>query len=131
MASDVDHQAHINLPDDALYLKDLESGMFERKGIYITFWAAPGKIDALVAALEACRPAAAKEPGTLVYAFHRVSGELEGVSAYEIYADAAAQQAHLESPATAALMKKLPDLLGAPPERHDIAPLDGAKGIPQ
>ncbi len=104
--------------------------MTDKVGIYITFWAAPGKIDALVAALGEMKATAAEEAGTLVYAFHRVSGTLEGVSAYEIYADAAAQAIHLESPAVARLMGALPDLLGAPPERHDFTPLPGAKGLP-
>lgn len=104
--------------------------MTEKLGIFITFWAQPGKIDALVDALQAMAPVAAEEPGTLAYGFHRVSGELEGVCAYEVYADAAAQQAHIDSPAVATLKAALPDLLGAAPERYDFKPLPGGKGLP-
>lgn len=104
--------------------------MAERVGIYITFWAKPGRIDDLVEAMQALAPIAAEEPGTLVYAFHRVSGALEGVSAYELYADAEAQQAHIASAAVGRFRAVLPDLLGAPPERQNFIPLAGAKGLP-
>ena len=104
--------------------------MTDMVGIYITFWAKPGKIDDLVAALQAMAPTAAEESGTLVYGFHRVTGELEGVSAYEIYTDAKAQQVHLGSVAVERLMAALPDILGAAPERFDLVPLAGGKGLP-
>jgi quinol monooxygenase YgiN len=104
--------------------------MAEPVGLYITFWAAPGKIDALVEALEPVLAEAAREPGTLAYGFHRVSGTLEGVSVYEIYADAEAQALHGRSDAIEALKAKLPDLLGAPPERHALTPIASTKGLP-
>ncbi len=104
--------------------------MTEMVGLYITFWAAPGKIDALVAALQAMMLVVAEEEGTLSYGLHRVSGDLEGVSVYEIYRDAAAQRAHGLSTAIENLKSRLPELLGAPPMRHDLVPLPGAKGLP-
>lgn len=104
--------------------------MAEPVGLYITFWAVPGKIDALVDALTPMLAEVAGEPGTLAYGFHRVSGTLEGVSVYEIYADAEAQVFHGRSDAIEALKSRLPDLLGAPPERHALALMAGAKGLP-
>ncbi len=102
--------------------------MANEVGLYITFWAAPGKIDALVDALRPMLAVAAEEKGTLVYQMHRVSGALEGVSVYEIYRDQAAQQQHGESTAVELLKSKLAGLLGAPPERFDLVPLVGGKG---
>lgn len=104
--------------------------MTDKVGLYITFWAAPGKIDALVAALQPLLREVTTEPGTLAYGCHRVSGELEGVSVYEIYADADAQALHGRSDRIEALKTQLPGLLGAAPERHALTPLPGAKGLP-
>lgn len=104
--------------------------MAEPVGLYITFWATPGKIDALVEALKPMLAEVLGEPGTLAYGLHRVSGALEGVSVYEIYADAEAQALHVRSDAIEALKAKLPELLGAPPERPTLTPIAGAKGLP-
>lgn len=56
----------------------------ELDGLYITFWAAPGKIEALVDALVPVVDSVVSEAGTLAYGVHRVSGAFEGVSVYEI-----------------------------------------------
>ena len=104
--------------------------MADKVGLYITFWATPGKIDALVEALQPMLATAAAEAGTLAYGMHRVSGALEGVSVYEIYADAKAQEEHGGSANIEAFKAKLPSLLGAPPERFALAPIGGAKGLP-
>ena len=99
-------------------------------GLYITFWAAPGKIDELIVELEAMVSVTADEQGTLAYGLHRVSGEFEGVSVYEIYCDAAAQRDHGASSAIDQLRTRLPELLAAPPERYALQPIPGAKGLP-
>lgn len=104
--------------------------MSDKVGLYITFWAAHGKIDALIEALGPMIHAVASEAGTLAYGMHRVSGALEGVSVYEIYADADAQAHHGASESIDALKAKLPDLLGAPPERFALSPIASAKGLP-
>ena len=104
--------------------------MSDKVGLYITFWAAPGKIDALIAALAPMVDSVASEAGTLAYGMHRVSGALEGVSVYEIYADADAQAHHGASESIDALKAKLPGLLGAPPERFALSPIAGTKGLP-
>ena len=104
--------------------------MSDKVGLYITFWAAPGKIEALIEALGPMIDAVTSEVGTLAYGMHRVSGPLEGVSVYEIYADADAQAVHGASAPIEALKAKLPDLLGAPPERFALSPIAGTKGLP-
>lgn len=104
--------------------------MTNQVGLYITFWAAPGRIDALVAALQPMLEEVVGEAGTLAYGMHRVSGELDGVSVYEIYADAEAQAIHGRSDRIEGLKAKLPGLLGAAPERHALTPIAGAKGLP-
>lgn len=104
--------------------------MTNSTGLYITFWAAPGKIDELVVELQAMVAVTADEEGTLAYGLHRVSGELEGVSVYEIYRDAGAQRDHGASSAIDQLRSRLPELLGAPPERYALQPIPGAQGLP-
>jgi quinol monooxygenase YgiN len=104
--------------------------MSEKVGLYITFWAAPGKADELLNAVRTMLDVVKDEVGTLAYGFHTVSGEREGVSVYEIYANAEAQQVHGESSAIATLKARLPHLLAAPPERHKITPVAGSKGLP-
>lgn len=101
-----------------------------KAGLYITFWAAPGKIEELVQAVQSMLPVAEGEAGTLAYGFHRVSAEHEGVSVYEIYEDAAAQRVHGSSPQIEALRPRLASLLAAAPERHVLAPIAGSKGLP-
>jgi quinol monooxygenase YgiN len=102
----------------------------EQVGLYITFWAAPGKFDELLETVKTMLPVVAAEAGTLAYAFHKVTGTLEGVSVYEVYESAEAQRIHGESAAINALKARLPALLGAPPERHQLTPIPGAKGLP-
>lgn len=103
--------------------------MSEKVALFITFWAAPGKIDMLLAELEAVLAVANEEPGTLVYSLHRVRGEREGASVYEVYADAAAQAQHGASAAVQKLKARLPELLASPPDRLELSPLGRAKGL--
>lgn len=98
-------------------------------GLFIVFWAAPGKADELLNALRAMLPVVRDEPGTLAYDLHRIVGDREGVAVYELYADAEAQRAHGESTAIEALKARLPGLLAAPPERYDLLPVGGAEGL--
>jgi quinol monooxygenase YgiN len=104
--------------------------MSEKVGLYITFWAAPGKAAALLAEVQSMLEVVRGENGTLAYGFHTVSGEREGVSVYEIYASAEAQRIHGQSAAIDALRPRLAALLAGPPERHQIVPVPGSKGLP-
>jgi quinol monooxygenase YgiN len=104
--------------------------MSEKVGLYITFWAAPGKAGELLKEVTGMLDVVRGETGTLVYGFHKVSGDLEGVSVYEIYENAEAQRVHGDSAAIAALKGRLQHLLGAPPERYKISPVAGSKGLP-
>jgi quinol monooxygenase YgiN len=104
--------------------------MSEKVGLYITFWAAQGKADALLEEVRSMLDIVRAEAGTLVYGFHKVSGEREGVSVYEIYANAEAQRIHGESAAIRVLRSRLSSLLAAPPERYQITPVAGSKGLP-
>lgn len=99
-------------------------------GLYITFWAQPGKIDALTEAVTAMIPTAADETGTLVYGMHHIDGPRQGVSVYEIYKDAAAQAVHGASSALAELRGKLGELIDGAPERHALRPISNGKGLP-
>lgn len=99
-------------------------------GLFITFWAAPGKIDALVDEVKSMLAVVEREGGTLAYGFHRVSGELEGVSVYEVYESEEAQRIHGESPEINALKSRLPQLLGAAPQQYKLTPIPGSKGLP-
>ncbi|MEA3001842.1 MAG: hypothetical protein QOH81_630 [Sphingomonadales bacterium] len=104
--------------------------MSDKVGLFIIFWAAPGKFDALLEEVRTMMKVVEAEQGTLAYGFHKVTAALEGIAVYEIYSDADAQRVHGESDAINALKGRLPSLLGAPPERHQLTPLAGAKGLP-
>lgn len=104
--------------------------MTDRVGLFIAFWAAPGKADELLDALAAMLPVVRDEPGTLAYGLHRIAGDRKGVAVYEVYADAEAQRVHGASAAIEALKSRLPGLLAAPPERHDLVPVGDAKSLP-
>lgn len=105
--------------------------MSEKVGLFITFWAAPGKFDALLEAVASMREVVSGEAGTLAYGFHRISGERgEGVAVYELYESAEAQRIHGESAAIKALMPRLAGLLGGAPERYQLIPVPGSKGLP-
>ncbi len=104
--------------------------MSDQAGLFIIFWAAPGKLDALTQEVTTMVAVVNEEPGTLAYGFHRVVGEREGVAVYEIYENAEAQKLHGRSPAIEALKARLPHLLGGPPERYQLSPIPGSKGLP-
>ena len=59
-----------------------------------------------------------------------MTGQFEGISVYEIYDDEESQNIHSQSEAMAQLKIRLGPLLAAPPERYDLAPIPGAKGLP-
>ena len=105
--------------------------MPEKVGLFIIFWAAPDKASALMEEVQSMAEVVNRESGTLVYGFHKVSSERgEGVAVYELYENADAQRIHGESDAINALRGRLPELLGAPPERYQLIPVAGAKGLP-
>jgi len=105
--------------------------MSDKVGLFIVFWAAPGKLDALLEAVSTMMAAVRLESGTLAYGFHRVSGERgEGVAVYELYESPEAQRIHGESAAINALRPRLAELIGAAPERYQLGPVSGSKGLP-
>jgi quinol monooxygenase YgiN len=55
--------------------------------------------------------AATEEPGTLVYVMHEATDDPDTVVSYELFADAAALEAHQASPAVAAVMPRLGPLV--------------------
>jgi quinol monooxygenase YgiN len=71
----------------------------------------------------------AKEPGTLVYAPHRVSGAPLARVFYEMYADEAAFQAHEEAPHVQEFHRNKDPLLVREPRVEFFSP-GPAKGLP-
>ncbi len=105
--------------------------MTDKVGLYITFWAAPGKSAELLAVVRTMLEVVEGEAGTLAYGFHTTaSGDKEGVAVYEIYENAEAQRLHNFSDAIGALKGRLGPLLAGAPERHQIVPVSGSKGLP-
>ena len=104
--------------------------MSKKTGVFITFWAKPGKFDALLKEASSILDIVAVENGTLIYAFHKVTDQFDGISVYEIYENEESQNIHSQSEAMAQLKSRLAPLLAAPPERYDLAPIPGAKGLP-
>ncbi|GAB7193481.1 hypothetical protein NUM3379_41910 [Kineococcus sp. NUM-3379] len=72
---------------------------------------AAGDFDALVA--DVLPGISAEEPGTLVYATHRVADEPLARVFYEVYRDRAAHAAHEARPATAAFLERVGALVSA------------------
>ncbi|MGC0367382.1 quinol monooxygenase YgiN [Rhodococcus sp. 27YEA15] len=81
---------------------------------FARFTAKPGQADKVVAALEEASIAARSEEGTLVYAIHVFPDTPDVVWMYELYTDAAAQQAHSSSAATDRLKAAVKDVLAEP-----------------
>ena len=106
-----------------------ESKVNQQVGLYITFWAAPGKADELLKTVQNIMATAQQEKGTLVYGINTVAGDRPGVSVFEIYANAEAQAEHGRSKAIEALKAALPGLISAPPEARPFTPVPGAKGM--
>lgn len=96
---------------------------------HVKFTAQAGRGDELLAAVEEMFPTAADEPGTLVYAAHRVPDEPDAVVMYELYASSEAQDAHGQSDAAARFGAALDGLLAAEPEVWTTRPVR-ALGLP-
>ena len=77
--------------------------------------AADGKRDEAMAALGRLVDAAESEPGTLQYSLYADVADPAGIWFMEVYADEAAFEAHMSSPAMAKVMGLLAGLLGDPP----------------
>ena len=103
--------------------------MTQTVGLFVTFWAAPGRLDDLLDGLRSVAATVDGEEGTFAYAVHRVTGDRDGAAVYEMYRDADAQQRHGRSAAVTRLKERLPELLGAPPELRHLAPLSSANGF--
>jgi quinol monooxygenase YgiN len=69
--------------------------------------ALPGKRDEVIAAVSELEPALQEEPGTLVFAIAKDTGDDVTVWAFELYADDAAREAHLDNPAFKAFVANL------------------------
>jgi quinol monooxygenase YgiN len=82
--------------------------------------AAEGKRDELVEALGKLVDATEGEPGTLQYVLHTDTTEPDAVWFYEHYADQAAFEAHMGSPAMAEAMGSFGGLLGGPPDMRAL-----------
>lgn len=105
--------------------------MSDKVGLFVTFWAAPGKFDGLLEKVSTMMDTVMAETGTLVYGFHKVSDERgQGVSVYEVYENVEAQRIHGESAAINILKPQLAELLGRAPERYQLMPIPGSKGLP-
>ena len=79
---------------------------------------------------EAVAVITAREPGTLVYATHAVSGEPLARVFYEIYADEAAFRAHEEAPHVVDFHARKNRLLAREPRVEFFVP-GPAKGLPK
>lgn len=86
----------------------------ERVVVLAKFIATPGHRDEAVRRLRAFVDAAHDEPGVEVYAMHEDIDDPDAVWFYEIYADEAGYQAHLDSPVRLANRGLLDGLRGAP-----------------
>ncbi len=83
--------------------------------IFATLTAAPGKADALRAALSGLVAPSRQEPGNLQYVLHEAL-ETPGVFyVYETYKDQAAVDAHMQSPHFQATLAEAGPLLGGAP----------------
>src|SRR5262245_16577588 len=91
--------------------------------------AQPGKRDELLAGLrELVDGVTRDEPGALVYSFHTIDDDPDGLLSFEIFEDEAALEAHQRGQAVAAAGPKLAQLL-AGSEFVRATPAMG-KGVP-
>jgi quinol monooxygenase YgiN len=77
--------------------------------------ATPSTRGDLVAALEALARLAGTEPGCIAYTLHARQDDPCALVLYELYADRAACDAHLESAPVQSLLARFDSLLAAPP----------------
>jgi quinol monooxygenase YgiN len=82
--------------------------------------AADGKRDVAIAALGRLVDAAESEPGTLQYVLYADSTDPAGIWFTELYADEAAFEAHMSSPARAEVVGSLGGLLDGPADLRRV-----------
>lgn len=97
-------------------------------GVLIRFHARQGEGDRLTDHLVEAAGLAGEEPGTTHWIVHRVPDEPDSVWVYEIYADAAAREAHESSAAYHAARDHTRSLLAGPPDVFPVSPI-GGKGL--
>jgi quinol monooxygenase YgiN len=88
-----------------------------------------GRRAELIEILRELVDAAAREPGTLVYAMHEAADDPDTVVSYELFADEAALEAHQLSPAVTGAMPRLEPLLADASFRRLTPTLE--TGLPQ
>ena len=82
--------------------------------------AAEGKRDEAIAALGRLVDATESEPGTLQYVLYADTADPAGIWLTELYADEAALEAHMSSPAMAEAVGSLGGLLGGPADLRRV-----------
>lgn len=88
-------------------------------GLLATLTAKPGKEDEVAAFLTAALPLAEDEDATTAWFAIKLDDRTFGI--FDVFADDAGRQAHLDGPIAAALMERADELLAAAP---DIRPVD-------
>jgi len=96
--------------------------------IIATLTAAEGKVDELIAGLEALIQAADEEPGLEVYSLHQDPENPGTLYFFEVYADEDAFAVHGKGEKMAAAMGALGGLLGGRPDVKTLTPV-AAKGL--
>jgi len=91
-----------------------------RFGLLVRLEAKPGQEPALARFLESGLPLAIQEAFTPAWFAIRIGPSTFGI--FDVFADEAGRDAHLNGAIAAALMSKAPELLGAPPviEKVDV-----------
>ncbi len=97
--------------------------------IFTRLRAAPGQIDAVLAAFGPLHAAASDEPGTIAFAVHAAADDPNLLLCYEAYADDAALAHHRDSDAVRDAVDSFGELLDGPPDVTYARLLRG-KGVP-
>jgi len=97
--------------------------------IFTRLRAAPGHVDAVLAAFESLHAAAAREPGTIAFAVYVAADDPNLLLCYEAYTDDAALAHHRGSDAVRDAVSSFGELLDGPPE-VTYAQLLRGKGVP-
>ncbi|SNQ48676.1 Antibiotic biosynthesis monooxygenase [Frankia canadensis] len=99
-------------------------------GLMVRFEVRPDTADAFDALVARTIPLVAEhEPGTIVYAAHRIDGEPNARLFYELYRDRAAFDEHADQPHIHRFVAGWRDLLAGPPRMKFLA-LSDASGVP-
>lgn len=88
-----------------------------------------GKRDELVAAMAPMFEQIKSEEGTLNYGLFTSDSEPDSVRFFELYADQAALDAHMNSDVMKALFTELAQFAAGPPEMAFASPVAGAKNL--